>query len=84
MLWYFSIPTVPVSLHALLLFILLDGDCCLFFNSPAMVLQWMGVRDTLQMCIPVCVCVWECEHASTVSTDLFLDLQTGLSDEECS
>lgn len=57
MLWYFPIPIVPLSLHALLLFILSDGDCCLFFKSPTIVPRWMGGHDTLQMCVPVCVCL---------------------------
>lgn len=36
----------------------------LLFKSPAKVPKWMGGHDTLQMCMPVCVCVRECAIAS--------------------
>ena len=80
MLWYFPIPIVPLSLHALLLFILSDGDCCLFFKSPAIVPWWMGGHDTLQMCVCVCLCVSMPVQFPLIS----LNFRAGRSDEESS
>lgn len=84
MLWYFPIPIVPPLFTPSAAFHSLSWWLLSVFQEPSdSSLVDVGPWYFTDVC--ACVCVFVCGSGSTpVSTDLFLDLRAGLSDEESS